>query len=352
MLRYYKFSIGWNWPKSANVGTDNFKRVIQMGWKDEFLKLYMSTSQSKIENALALKEQNIPSVLYRYRSAKEEKYVVNELRGNIYIPHISELNDPFDSCSLLGSENVNRYFQMEDFKEKVEYVTEKKIPENVLKDDTWSEDIINYFLSLYGVSDDERRKNIESYLADMRGKIENSNIRVNEMIKRNYRIACFSETLYNLPMWNHYANSHQGICLEYDTSKFAYDDAIRKRLFPVFYQNKLPDLLETIKNMDLQNLPITMFDYILIQKMKDWSYEKEWRLVLDFGQIARNAENISEDYWSTGKIEFLTKPSKVYLGAKISRDMRLFIIAVCDKLNIKVSQMECTEYGLKDCRII
>ena len=70
-----------------------------MDWKDKFLKLYMSTNEDDVQQAINLKEENIPRHLYRYRSASEAKFVQSELLGQIYMPHISELNDPFDSCA-------------------------------------------------------------------------------------------------------------------------------------------------------------------------------------------------------------------------------------------------------------
>lgn len=314
-----------------------------MDWKDRFLKLYMSTNEDDVQQAINLKEENIPRHLYRYRSASEAKFVQSELLGQIYMPHIRDLNDPFDSCSLLESENINNYFDMEDFRAKLEHITGSKIPDEKLKDDTWSEDMMDYVMSLQGIPDTNKKTAIELYQVDVRRNLEESNARLNEIVKSDYRIACFSETPYNLPMWNHYANGHRGICLEYDTLKFNYDLTLRQRLFPVCYQDRLPDILELMKDMDLKHLPKSLFDYILIHKLRDWSYEKEWRLVLNILQI-EEADNKGD----TGTIKWLTKPSKVYMGTKIGEDMKHFIICLCEKLKIDIYQMECTEYDLRE----
>lgn len=314
-----------------------------MDWKNKFLKLYMSTNEDDVQQAINLKEENIPRHLYRYRSASETKFVQSELLGQIYMPHIRDLNDPFDSCSLLTSENINRYFDMEVFRAKLEHITGSKIPDEKLKDDTWSEDMMDYVMSLQGIPDTNKKTAIELYQVDARKNLEESNARLNEIVKSDYRIACFSETPYNLPMWNHYANGHRGICLEYDTLKFNYNPTLRQRLFPVYYQDRLPDILELMKDMDLKHLPKSLFDYILIHKLRDWSYEKEWRLVLNLLQI-EEADNKGD----TGTIKWLTKPSKVYIGTKTGEDMKYFIIWLCEKLKIDIYQMECTEYGLRE----
>lgn len=314
-----------------------------MDWKNDFLKLYMSTNKNEVQQAINLKEENIPRYLYRYRSASKAKFVQNELLGQIYMPHISELNDPFDSCSLLGSENINHYFDMEDFRAKLEHIIGSKIPKEKLNADTWSEDMIDYVMSLQGIPDINKKTAKELYQMDTRSNLEKANARLNKIVKSDYRIACFSETPYNLPMWNHYANGHRGICLEYDTLKFNYNQDLRQRLFPVYYQDKLPDILELMKDMDLKHLPKSLFDYILIHKLRDWSYEKEWRLVLNLVQIDE-ADNNGD----IGTIKWLTKPSKVYMGTKIDEDMKYFIIWLCEKLKVDIYQMECTEYGLRE----
>lgn len=317
-----------------------------MNWKDEFLKLYMSSDEDEIQQAINLKEQHIPQHLYRYRSASNAKYIQSELFGQIYMPHISELNDPFDSCSLLESENINNYFKPDDFVKKLKHVTNFEMPTDTLNPNTWSEDLLSYVLSAQGLNEKSKEDTIASFQSEIRRRIEKVNIQMNSAIKKDYRIACFSETPYNLPMWNHYANGHDGLCFEYDTLSFRYDSTLRQRLFPIFYQDKLPDILELMK--DMKYSPISLFDYILIHKLTDWSYEKEWRLVLNFQQISQNTEDLPDDYWDTGKIEFITRPSKVYLGAKINRDVKNLLLVLCSKLKIDIYQMECTEYGLKE----
>ncbi|MDD3772392.1 MAG: DUF2971 domain-containing protein, partial [Weeksellaceae bacterium] len=37
---------------------------------------------------------------------------------------------------------------------------------------------------------------------------------------KEFGICCFSKTNNNIHMWSHYADSHKGICIEYDSSEF------------------------------------------------------------------------------------------------------------------------------------
>ena len=319
-----------------------------MDWKDEFLRLYMSTNMDEVQQAIKLKEEYIPWHLYRYRPAKQKEFVANELMGQIYMPHISELNDPFDSCALLSNENANYYFVDRGFRKEIETIIGAKIPDDALRSDHLKGDILSYALSYIGCSDEKKIEKLKEYQAEDKKSIEDANRHFNDIIKRYYRLCCFSESAHNLPMWNHYANGHSGICLQYDTLRFRYNDSLRKQLFPVIYTKKLPDALEVIKNRHFENLPIALFERVLISKLKDWEYEKEWRLLLNCRQIIPENEKVSDDCWDTGKIEYLTRPSKVYLGVNTSQDMKKFVFDICKKFDIEVCQMRCTEYGLKE----
>jgi len=73
-------------------------------------------------------------------------------------------------------------------------------------------------------------------------------------------------------IWSHYANSHQGFCLEFDISKAPFENAHRVR-----YQRKraLYDLSAVHEKANATNL--------LLTKYIDWRYEEEWRIIVDKG---------------------------------------------------------------------
>ena len=76
-------------------------------------------------------------------------------------------------------------------------------------------------------------------------------------------------------MWGHYANKHNGFCLEYDVSLFSSELQL---VMPVVYTQKPFDasMILDMRGIDdkYANLCPSLF------KSMDWSYEKEWRLVL------------------------------------------------------------------------
>ena len=105
--------------KTSDVANDNY---MEMGedWKAEFLELYMSGDEGDFDKALSLKRLHIPKRLYRYRTLSDDsiaKYRLGEIvRGELYMSHPSELNDPFEVTSNLAAFNPSAYMRdKEDF---------------------------------------------------------------------------------------------------------------------------------------------------------------------------------------------------------------------------------------------
>ncbi|SFI11132.1 DUF2971 domain-containing protein [Halpernia frigidisoli] len=96
-------------------------------------------------------------------------------------------------------------------------------------------------------------------------------------------VGIFSLTTDNLNnlMWSHYANCHKGYCIEYEFNKLADlklnelncsslkdFDSFEK----VIYDNKIFELTDV-------NFSPKDFKKIIIRKTKEWSYEKEFRII-------------------------------------------------------------------------
>lgn len=78
--------------------------------------------------------------------------------------------------------------------------------------------------------------------------------------KKKQLICCFSKDYRNTLLWSHYADSHQGCCLEVEvTSKL--------KPLEVNYSANIPD----ISRCDIEG--------ILTHKSKYWGYEKEVRFI-------------------------------------------------------------------------
>lgn len=142
-------------------------------------------------------------------------------------------------------------------------------------------------------------------------------------------VSCFTtnppKSKKSMLMWSHYANSHKGICYEYDIKDIINLDSVRANiiyLLPVKYISKTNyDELVKLhdkcfaenkdksrnKNHNHLNENIVSDQYIkyfmlsILEKYTDsWKYENEWRLV-----HARN-QSVLEGI----------KPINIYVGAK------------------------------------
>ena len=76
-------------------------------------------------------------------------------------------------------------------------------------------------------------------------------------------------------MWSHYANSHRGVCLKFDTSEYV------NHLYKVMYIENPLDFSLFDQDFEKQKLDCQSAPSLLSMLLKSniWSYEKEWRMV-------------------------------------------------------------------------
>ena len=114
-------------------------------------------------------------------------------------------------------------------------------------------------------------------------QLQNAFLRMEEQIYKGicnrYRVYCLSENPYSPLMWAHYADAHQGVCLEFDarTAPFTRQSAATK----VEYQKVYPAY-------DV----VTVSYEPLVTKSADWSYEAEWRVIAEERAFALSNETL------------------------------------------------------------
>lgn len=165
---------------------------------------------------------------------------------------------------------------------------------------------------------------------------------------RNCRIACFSSSARDLHMWAHYANGHQGFCVEYETSLptlagLGYDldwaNLIGQNMFKVFYLQGRPDntdLAIGLLDGPTEDLATKLYARILCAKGFNWVFEGEHRLIL-------------QDASMPDDFPFLPA-RKVLLGANMSPDAEREVTSICRELKILVMKARVSEkhYGLTE----
>jgi len=121
---------------------------------------------------------------------------------------------------------------------------------------------------------------------------------LNQVIERRKVIGIYSlsQTYNHELLWAHYANSHNGFCIEYDLELLLQTNKMDKIFsFPIEYSNKIPQV-------EIQDIS-GKGGFPIIQKLagtksKSWSYEEEFRLITDqTGSFQYNHKSIKSIYF-------------------------------------------------------
>ena len=317
-----------------------------MEWQLEFLKLLMSDGVEDHSVALALKRKNIPTKLYRYRPMSSASYIIDEIcTGEIYLARPDELNDPFDSCSLLKSEQPSHYFTNQDiFRDNLHAHFSDEFLSQVFQSEDWYNELMR-LVAKESTSPENQPLVVQALVHAVMEQFLDLNKAFNNMVHKTSRLACFTTKPDNLPMWNHYAQNHCGVCFEYDINNID-NIYIINRLFPVYYVEALPDFVE--RSFGKRKPEFSIMDYFLIHKLDDWAYENEWRLLYNAGSWYFNPDEVPEEFWKHGKKIKFIRPTRVLLGTNISEPYEKLVRNTCAQYHISAVKMKCTEYGLRE----
>lgn len=247
--------------------------------KLQFYKLYLA---NKVEEAYRLKFEIIPSRLFRFQPFELKR--LKTLRNNeLFLSHAIVFDDPFDSAGIFWDT-----YELQTILHKKNQVRA-------------NEDIDQFIV---GMLDD---------------------------IRKNVATICFSETLFNLPLWATYADQNKGFVVEYDFKKLRFDENLTKFLYPVLYEPRKISARGALNwlfdNLGKSNNPLVKVLYFhQFIKHESWAYQNEWRLI--------NLEGAQ-----TMKLPFT--PTAIYAGVRSSEwaKKRLRTISKqigCDFVELKV----------------
>lgn len=268
------------------------------------------------EKAFQLKRKNLPPSLFKYRSA--DAFSLKNLdEGTIWLSDPIAFNNPFDS--LLSWDII-------------------EILDDLL---VWGgKDAGELFINNHypNLSRSQRRNQLRSFMRDkskmrelllqQQKQFKEKNSRNLQRYREAMKICSFTERLDTLPMWAHYANNHRGFCMEYKLSSLTSEFA--ENVFPVLYTQEGINSTSILKQYFSGNKRINPDRILMVPFIKsiDWSYEKEWRYVLD-NPALKNGLPL--------KIGF---PDTVYLGNKLNEEHVREIEDICKRRNIKMAQKE------------
>lgn len=236
-----------------------------MEWFKEFLRLYFRVG---IEEAYKFKYRNIPSKLYKYQPYKENRIsaIINK---KLWFSMPKDMNDPFDCRGVC-----------------------------------WNTDEIENFLKTRVHKD--KIKEFDSIDSIVEGAIAS--------LRNNIKISCFSEELFSMPMWSHYADNHTGFCIEYDFTRLSYENDLTKYLFPVGYDSRRYDITNLFKKTfnEPYDPRVILLCFLMNLKHSSWSYEKEWRII--------KMRLPEEKEFTSGLEDCPLKPTAIYLGVNFDKN--------------------------------
>jgi hypothetical protein len=157
-------------------------------------------------------------------------------------------------------------------------------------------------------------------------------------LDRYVGILCFSAANDNLLMWAHYADSHRGFAVEFDSENEEF--------------KKLGDLHEVkyIKTRPIVDAakPVTLEFYV--RKSPEWGYEREYRLL-------RHLDTCEKRSLSAGDFYFAPMPRScvkaIYLGTRMDKSLAQQILQLTSGTDAEIYETELhgQEFGLVFRRI-
>jgi hypothetical protein len=287
-----------------------------------------------------------PESIYKYTSLGGLIKTLEKRSFKLSRP--SDFNDPID---MYIQEPLN--LDTEDFLEQMKHSLLdylKDSNDNFLLNNTKSAHMIGVARSAWAQSSAEKREIMEHEILNRPIKelydIEKLNVNNKEMvdflteIMSHHAVFCSTLDQNNLLMWAHYSDQHRGAVIEY-TPSIEKDSALLASK-PVIYSEKRPLLYQNAKEMMMRYLAESpeqsagkMLDRIIYSKSIEWSYEKEYRLVIpdfirrheEFGLLSFYAEELSAIYFGC-RMSNENKEMAARMAISINNDVKLYVASV------------------------
>lgn len=203
----------------------------------------------------------IPKIIYKYRPWCEKvdgQWKPNVFSKNIidkqeiYVPSPKHFNDPFDCRIPVAYDLISKDQAM------AEKFFERLVSKN----------FSNLSLS-------EREQKIKELMADRQKfdeeYVDQFNSETEEIMHNQMSVFCVTPLRNNLLMWAHYANSHTGICIGFDSDKLFNLFGIGSM---VDYMDSYPIISPAEESKGIEDLQLQFYT-----KSSHWDYEIEYRLM-------------------------------------------------------------------------
>jgi len=163
-----------------------------------------------------------------------------------------------------------------------------------------------------GVSKKHAEKQVSKLMSDSKNTREII-FKVMRDAYAKLRLCSFTETKDNLLFWSHYADSHRGICIEFDATSLLISYA-----YKVKYSDSYPAVDYPISDVSQAFRPALI-------KSKYWEYESEYRTIFN-PDSATQPENDGESFILKGN-----EIKNIYFGANMKNDDKNRLIKLINK---------------------
>ena len=300
-------------------------------------------------------DSHLPSRLFRYRACSEMNIdAYNE--DKLYAVTPDKFNDPYDSLFRYDKDKLRKTALLCTSKEYIasfrNYFRAGGDFPNVIHTILPQELLDNFRMNVLNV-DDEEIDAIERNIGPVRELLSNSIDKLTDeavkTVKQLAYIVCFSETIRSVTMWSHYADSHKGFALEYDTSIFQLKcqscDKIKQcnqaavcNIYPVVYDRQRFDATDyrawfIAKGLGIptKNPDTFAASKCLLYKSPHWSYEREWRLIVS---------RLNDFQDKTPMCIYNIRPKAIYYGMDISSINKKLLHMIAKEKGITEYQMD------------
>jgi len=221
--------------------------------------------------------ENFPKKLYKYFSARRSDFLVDRLAR--YTP-LDAFNDPFEGkpyvSSIASQEELDEAFEKSFTEEAAERYSKLSPSEKELLPYDKFERLIRVFFE----------KNKSFYLACLNSNAPKIGLNLTEGLNKIIGAFCLSEVPDDILMWAHYASSHEGFVIEFDT-KHPYFNSKRSEKDELYHLRKViySDTRPSARLTEMEGP-----EFFLVKSVH-WQYEREWRifrLLSESDQIQQN----------------------------------------------------------------
>jgi hypothetical protein len=277
-------------------------------WKSRFAEIVSNPSLNaeRFAEAMRLRQDNLPSALYKYRSFCAQSLALLRTKS-VWLASPASFNDPFDSAVVFDVGNVVKGIRAD----------QRPSPKgkSLLVRLIQGEDL--------GLPPHVQEQLVEGTTSLYQGLFRPFTQRATQKLRSGLRICCFSSRPNNVPMWTHYGDNLAGFCIRWNLSDWARHPQLTDRLFPVLYDGQPFEMPWLALNPPFDGAEVLL----ALRKASDWSYEDEWRLI----------ERSTGD--DAGALVELPSPAAVYVGPLMLSENRRLLSDVCQAMGIPEVQM-------------